>query len=51
MYLILAKYIDHWLADVAPNKLAKTTYSRDQQDVRRILPAAYAAQKVQLDRR
>ena len=35
----LAKYIDHWLADVAPNKLAKTTYSRDQQDVRRILPA------------
>ena len=25
----LAKYIDHWLADVAPNKLAKTTYSRD----------------------
>lgn len=35
----LAKYIDHWLADVAPNKLAKTTYSRDQQDVRRIQPA------------
>ena len=35
----VAKYIDHWLTDVAPNKLAKTTYSRDQQDVRRILPA------------
>ncbi len=35
----LAKYIDHWLAEVAPKKLAKTTYSRDQQDVRRILPA------------
>lgn len=27
------------MADVAPKKLAKTTYSRDQQDVRRILPA------------
>ncbi len=35
----LAKYIDHWLAEVAPDKLAKTTYSRDRQDVRRILPA------------
>ncbi len=35
----IAKYIDHWLAEVAPKKLAKTTYSRDQQDVRRILPA------------
>ena len=37
--ITLAKYIDHWLAEVAPKKLAKTTYSRDQQDVRRILPA------------
>ena len=37
--ITLAKYIDHWSADVAPKKLAKTTYSRDQQDVRRILPA------------
>ena len=37
--ITLAKYIDHWLADVAPKKLAKTTYSRDWQDVRRILPA------------
>ena len=36
--ITLAKYIDHWLAEVAPKKLAKTTYSRDQQDVRRILP-------------
>ena len=37
--ITLAKYIDHWLAEVAPKKLAKTTYFRDQQDVRRILPA------------
>ena len=37
--ITLAKYIDHWLAEVAPKKLKKTTYSRDQQDVRRILPA------------
>ena len=37
--ITLAKYIDHWLAEVAPKKLAKTTFSRDQQDVRRILPA------------
>ena len=37
--ITLAKYIDRWLAEVAPKKLAKTTYSRDQQDVRRILPA------------
>ena len=37
--ITLAKYIDHWLVEVAPKKLAKTTYSRDQQDVRRILPA------------
>ena len=37
--ITLAKYIDHWLAEVAPKKLAKTTYSRDQQDVRRILPS------------
>ena len=29
--ITLAKYIDHWLAEVAPKKLAKTTYSRDQQ--------------------
>lgn len=36
--ITLAKYIDHWLVEVAPKKLAKTTYSRDQQDVRRILP-------------
>ena len=37
--ITLAKYIEHWLAEVAPKKLAKSTYRRDQQDVRRILPA------------
>ena len=35
--ITLAKYIEHWLADVAPKKLAKSTFARDRQDVRRIL--------------
>ena len=37
--ITLAKYIEHWLAEVAPKKLAKSTFARDRQDVRRILPA------------
>ena len=37
--ITLAKYIDHWLAEVAPKKLAKSTFARDRQAVRRILPA------------
>lgn len=37
--ITLAKYTEHWLADVAPNKLAKSPLARDRQDVRRILPA------------
>ena len=37
--LTLAKYIDLWLTDIAPGKLAKSTIRRDRQDVERILPA------------
>ena len=37
--LTLAKYIDLWLADIAPSKLAKSTIRRDRQDIERILPA------------
>ena len=35
----LAKYIEHWVADVGPKKLADSTFRRDEQDIRRILPA------------
>ena len=38
-WLTLAKYIEHWAADIGPKKLANSTYQRDLQDVRRILPA------------
>ena len=31
--LTLAKYIDLWLADIAPGKLAKSTIRRDRQDI------------------
>ena len=37
--LTLAKYIDLWLTDIAPDKLAKSTIRRDRQDIERILPA------------
>ena len=37
--ITLAKYIEHWAADVGPKKLADSTYQRDLQDIRRILPA------------
>ena len=37
--LTLAKYIDLWLENVAPGKLAKSTIRRDRQDIERILPA------------
>ena len=37
--ITLAKYIEHWVADVGPKKLADSTYQRDLQDIRRILPA------------
>ena len=37
--ITLAKYIEHWVTDVGPKKLADSTYQRDLQDVRRILPA------------
>ena len=37
--VILSKYIDLWLTDIAPGKLAKSTIRRDRQDIERILPA------------
>lgn len=37
--ITLAKYTEHWIADVGPNKVAKSTFRRDLQDIRRILPA------------
>ena len=37
--ITLAKYIEHWAADIGPKKLADSTYQRDLQDIRRILPA------------
>ena len=36
--ITLAKYIEHWVADVGPKKLADSRYQRDLQDIRRILP-------------
>ena len=36
--ITLAKYIEHWAADIGPKKLADSTYQRDLQDMRRILP-------------
>ena len=36
--ITLAKYIEHWAADIGPKKLADSTYQRDLQDVRCILP-------------
>ena len=37
--ITLAKYIEHWVTDIGPKKLADSTYQRDLQDIRRILPA------------
>ena len=37
--LTLAKYIEIWLDQIAPKKLAASTLARDRQDIRRILPA------------
>ena len=36
--ITLAKYIDLWLKDIAPNKLATSTLVREKQDIDRILP-------------
>lgn len=35
--ITLAKYIEHWLMDIAPKKLSKSTIVRDKQDIERIL--------------
>ena len=37
--ITLAAYIDLWLQEIAPGKLAKSTIRRDRQDIVRILPA------------
>ena len=37
--ITLAKYIEHWVSNIGPKKLADSTYQRDLQDIRRILPA------------
>ena len=37
--ITLAKYIEIWLDQIAPKKLAASTLARDRQDIRRILPA------------
>ena len=37
--ITLAKYIEHWTEDIGPKKLADSTFCRDLQDIRRILPA------------
>ena len=42
--MTLAKYIEIWLEQVAPKKLAASTLSRDRQDIRRILPALVVCQ-------
>lgn len=36
--ITLAQYIQLWLRDIAPNKLAKSTLARDKQDIDRFLP-------------
>ena len=47
--LTLAKYIDLWLTDIAPGKLAKSTIRRDRQDIERILPALGPVSYTHLD--
>lgn len=37
--ITLAAYIELWLREIAPGKLAKSTIRRDRQDIVRILPA------------
>lgn len=36
--ITLEKYIELWLLEIAPHKLAKSTLARDKQDIVRILP-------------
>lgn len=36
--ITLGKYVELWLRDIAPNKLAKSTLARDRQDIDRFLP-------------
>ena len=36
--ITLAQYVQIWLRDIAPDKLAKATLARDKQDIDRLLP-------------
>ena len=36
--ITLGKYVELWLRDIAPHKLAKSTLARDKQDIARFLP-------------
>ena len=36
--ITLGKYVELWLRDIAPNKLAKSTLARNKQDIDRFLP-------------
>ena len=36
--ITLAEYVEIWLRDIAPDKLAKSTLARDKQDIDRFLP-------------
>ena len=36
--ITLAEYVQIWLRDIAPNKLAKSTLARDKQDIDRFMP-------------
>ena len=36
--ITLEKYIELWLLEIAPHKLARSTLARDKQDIARILP-------------
>ena len=48
--ITLAKYIEIWLEQVAPKKLAASTLVRDKQDIRRILPALGHYKLVELNK-
>lgn len=48
--MTLAKYIEIWLEQVAPKRLAVSTLTRDKQDIRRILPALGHYKLVELNK-
>lgn len=48
--LTLAKYVEHWVQDIMPKKLAKSTQARDLHDLERILPELGNVRLGDLDR-